>query len=357
MTQKVQTYSPAALAQAQYMIRALNAAAAMGAFDNDLGQKLGRSRADADETIALALQLEQMRTKVYEAQYPELKARTMFAVDTDIDPAAESFAWEETDHRGKFGRIRGGGLEGDLPSTGVESSKVTRTLASYGGIVKYSLLDVRRAAFMGKPLSTRLALAHRRAWEEKLDEVIAIGDSAEGIASGAVNRPAGTGATQTRTTAFTEAAWDATPVADTMLAELNTLVREYVLDAKETITPDSLALPLHIYMRANTTYFTDVAGGTVLNRFRQDNGFVRNVYSWDMLKASRNGDPDGTGKDRALLWNSSSDVCSTVIAQDFEVLAPQQVHFGFEIPAWGRTAGFVVYRPLGLRYATGLPTS
>jgi hypothetical protein len=354
--------SQTALRQAQYMMSVLNAAAAMGEFDAHFGLREGRrqvTRQDADETIALALQLEQMRTRVYETKYPELKARSMFAVETDIDPAAESFAWEETDHRGKFARIRGGGLEGDLQSVGVSSEKQTRSLASYGGIILYSLLDVRRAAFMGKPLSDRLGKASRRAWEEKLDEVVAIGDSSEGIATGATNRPTGTGATQTRSNAFTTAAWDDTPDADVMLAELHTLVRNFVLDSKETLVPDSMALPLHIFMRANTTYLTDWKGGSVLSRFAEDNGFIRRerIFSWDALKATRNGDPDSNSLDRALVWNSASDVCSTVIAQDYEILAPQQDLFGFKIPAWGRTAGFVVYQPLGLRYGTALPAT
>jgi hypothetical protein len=353
----IDRFSEESYAQARMIVAVLNGQAAMGAFDRDYGPKIGRQRADADETIALALQLEQMRASVYETLYPDLKCREMFPVQGDIDPGAQTFAWSESDVRGKFAAIAdNGGFVGDLTPVGVEESKQTRPIVSYGGIAHYSLQDLRRAAFMSKPLESRLLAGLRRAWEEKLDDVVSLGDPAQGIATGALNRPIGTGATQTRETAVTTADWaEATKSATAMLDDLMQLVREFVVDSREiqALSPDSLALPVHIYMRAATTYFTDVQGGTVLNRFIQDNGFVRNVYRWDNLKASFTGNASG----RALLWKKDPDICSVVIPQDFEVIAPQQHMFGFQVPAHGRTAGFVVYRPLGLRYLTGLPAT
>lgn len=343
-------FSRAALAQAQYLAAWLNSAAAMQiAHANGLDTR----RVDADETNMLALSLEQMRTQVYEADYPELKARALFPVESDIDPGADTFAYEENDHRGSFRRISGTGYAADPPTVETEAAKVVRTLESYGGSYVVTIQDLRRAAFSGRPLETRKAKACRRAWEEKLDQVAANGDAGTTIVSGAANRPIGTGATQTRETVFAGADWTpATANADAMLADLLLFVKEYVVDSRETQTPTDLALPLASYMLASQTYFADGTTDTVMARFLRDNGFVRNVHSWEALKAANHG-VEATS--RALLYKKDADAGAIVIAQDFEVFPPQIENFATKVLAHGRTAGFCVYRPLAFRYATGLP--
>lgn len=343
-------FSKAALAQAQFLAAWLNSTASMQwAQANGMEPR----RLDANETNMLALSLEQMRTRVYEADYPELKARTLFPIATDIDPGADTFAYEENDHVGKFKRISGLGRVKDLPTVEASATKVVRTLESYGGSFGYTIQDLRRASFSGRSLDVRKANACRRAWEEALDVVAAVGDPGSSITSGIANRALGTGASQTRNTAFGTAAWTpATVNADTMFADLMKIVKEFVVDSKETQHPTDLALPLAHYMLAAHTYFGDATTDTVLTRFLRDNGFVKRVHSWEALKAANHG---VEATDRALLYKNDSDAGEIVIAQDFEVFPPQVDGFATMIMAHGRTAGFCVYRPLAFRYGTALP--
>ncbi len=341
-------FSKAAHAQAQALVAWLNSAGVLHAP----GDLSGR-RADADETNMLALSLEQMRSKVYEASYPDLKARTLFPVSSDIDPGADSFAYEESDHVGSFRRIEGVGYADDPPTVETSATKVVRGLESYGGSFLITIQDLRRAAFSGRPLEIRKAKACRRAWEEKLDSVIGNGDVGSAIPKGIANRAIGTGASQTRETAVTEANWTpATVNADLMLASLMKSVKEFVIDSRETITPTDLALPVASYLLAAQTYMDDGTTDTVLVRFLRDNGYVRQAHSWEALKAANHG-IEATS--RGLLWAKDSDVGEIVIAQDFEVFPPQVENFATKVLAHGRTAGFCVYRPLGFRYISTLP--
>jgi hypothetical protein len=321
------------------------------------GEHSGR-RMDADETNMLALALEQMRTKVYEADYPELKARAMLSVASDIDTGAESFAYEETDEVGIAKVI----TNWAAPLPGVETSgrKLTQGIVSIGTGYTYSIQDMRRAAFAGRPLEARKAVAARRAFERKIDELAAIGgETTAGISKGVCNRTAGTGSGQVRSTAMTAAAWDSTPVAADMLADLQKLVSEFVTDGKELYEPKRLAMPLVHYMRALHTMFTDGRPESVLTRFLANNGFVKDVMPWNKLlgvagTGISDATPNGGDESRFLLMSGDPDVAELVIPQEFEVFGPQPINLAFQVACHGRTAGCVIYRPLGLRYGTGL---
>jgi hypothetical protein len=311
-----------------------------------------RRRLDADETNMLALALEQLRTRVYEAEYPELKGRMLVAVDSDIDSAAESFAYEETDEVGKARVITN--YADDFPTVETKSGKITYPVISLGDAYTYSIMDLRRAAFTGRPLEARKAMAARRAYERGLDDLIAFGSAADGIPDGICNRAVGTGAGQIRSTAMTAASWDSTPDALGMVADLNKAVAEMIADSRELHSPDTLVLPTLQFLRLSQTFTTDNKPESAKDRFLSSNGFVRQVVSWDLLRAV---DGASGNYSRGILMRKDADVHSVVIPQEFEVFAPQPKNLAFQVLCHGRTAGWIVYRPLGLRYLTGLPNT
>lgn len=334
---------PRSLAQARRIIDHLNDWA-------DAGHGEGPRRLDADETNMLALALEQMRSRVYETPYPELKARRFLPVASDVDPGAESFAYEITDEVGIAKVITN--YADDPPSVESKSTKVTHAVKSLGDAFHYSIQDLRRAAFSGRPLSTRKALAARRAYERGLDQIAAFGAPNDGIPDGICNRALGTGDAQIRNTAMTAAAWDSTPVAADMVADLNKAIAEMVSDSRETHPPDLLILPTLQYLRLAHTYTTDGSPESALERFLKSNGFVRRVEMWDLLKSV---DGSGGNFSRGLLAHMTPDVVELVNPSEFALLPPQPENFAFKVLGEGRTAGTCIYQPLGLRYLSGLP--
>lgn len=333
---------PRSLAEAREIVAVLNRKAD---FD-------GEKRLDADATNMLALSLEYMRAKVYDVDYPALKAREILSVETDVPAGAESFAYEEDDFRGNFRVLSGNGYAEDAPTQETQASKVVNSIIELGGSVIYTRADMRRAAMTGRDLTGRKLRALRMDAERALDTIAAFGNAAAGIASGIVNRPIGTAANQTRETVATAANWDATPDALGMLADANQAVADFVSDSVETRTPDTLVLPIQQYIRFSQTYTADANSEPAMARFLRSNGFVKRVIPWNLLNSVT-----GTGGNhsRGLLLESSPDVCSLVIPEEFNILPAEPQNWAFKVLASFRTAGTVVYRPLGLRYLTGLP--
>lgn len=311
----------------------------------------GAVRMDADETNMLALELEQMRSRVYEAEYPELKARRFIPVMSEIDPGAESFSWRELDYAGKAKVIRNYG--DDPPSVETKREKQTHSIVSLGDAFEYSLQDIRRAALSGQPLSARKAMAARRVWERGLDDIAALGAPEDGIATGLLNKTVGTGAGQIRGTAVTAAAWkDATLDADQMVKDLNGGVQGMIEDSAETQTPNLLLLSTANFLRLSHTRMSADNSETALEAFLRSNPWIEDVQPWNLLKGIDGASGDNT---RGLLMRRDADVVELVIPQEFEVLPPQARNYAFKVLAHGRTGGTVVYRPLGLRYLTGFP--
>lgn len=336
---------PVTVRQAARIVAFLNSDQSQAAPGEYAGQRL-----DADETNMLALALEDLRVRVYEAEYPALKARQLMAVASDVDTGAESFAYEETDEAGKAGVI--GNYTDPLPTVETKGQKKTRAILPIGVGYSYSVQDLRRAAFSGRPLEARKALAARRAFERKIDEIAAIGnESANGIATGICNHATGTGASQVRSTAMTAAAWDTTTVAADMLTDLNKLVSEYVVDAKEVVPEGlTLAMPTVHYLRAHHTFFNDNNPQSVAQRFLANNGFVSALVPWNMLLGV---DAAGT-ESRFLILPKDAEIAEIVLPQDFEVFGPFPLNLAFQVACHGRTAGSCIYMPTKLRYGTGL---
>lgn len=309
-------------------------------------------RMDADETNMLALQLEQMRSRVYEAEYPEIKARRILPVTNEVDPGADTFSYEETDFVGKAKVIRN--YADDPPSVETKASKVTHSVVSLGDGYHYSIQDIRRAAFSGKPLSGRKAIAARRVFERGLDDIAAFGAPDDGIADGILNRAVGTGAGQIRNTAMTTAAWlDASAVPATQVADLNKAVQEMIEDSAELYTPNVLCVSTAIHLRMLHTRMAADNAETVMEAFLRGNPWIEEVIPWNLLYQVDG--TSGNNDTRGLLMRRDPDVVELVIPQEFEVLPPQPKNYAFNVLAHGRTAGACIYRPLGLRYLTAFP--
>ena len=337
---------PRSVAQVNGIVSFIN-----GLVDSGV-ESAGRVRFDADETNMLALELEQMRARVYETDYPELKARRFIPVTNEVDTGAESFAYREDDYAGEAKVIRN--FADDPPSVETSSEKVVHSVLSLGDSYTYSIQDMRRAAFSGNPLSARKAIAARRVWERGLDSIAAFGAPGDGIPNGLLNKAVGTSAGQIRGSAIDTAAdWtDAGLNADNMVEDLNIAVREMITDSKETYTPNRLLLPTVHFLRLSHARMSADNSESAAEAFIRTNPWIEEIDSWDKLK-----EIDGTGgnNSRGLLYRADPEVLELVIPQEFEVLPPQVRNFAFKVLCHGRTAGTVVYKPLGLRYITGLP--
>jgi len=294
----------------------------------------GQRRLDANETAMLELQLEQLRAKTFDVIYAEQKARKFLPLITDVDPGAEFYAYAQTDEVGKAKIVTN--YADDIPSSEISTEKFVHQIVPVASAFEYSVQDMYRAAFTGVPLEARKGQAARRRVETEIDDIAATGNAAHNI-QGFINN------SNVEISASTGAVWTTNPTV--MLADLNKLVADAITAAQETVTFDTVLMPLAQYLLASQTLVDTQNPQTVLSAFKNANPQITLIDSWNVL--------DGAGesaKDRLVCYSRSPENVGLVIPLEFELRPPQAVNLAFKIIGHARTAGSVIYRPVSVRY-------
>lgn len=301
-------------------------------------------RMDVGETMALALQLESMRARVWEAKYPPVKARQYIPVASEDDPGADTVAYEVEEEQGQAKIITNNG--NDLSSVTTSNLKVTRPIVSVGVAFHYTLQDIRRASFMGKPLSARRAIAARRATDRRLETLAAFGSAVEGIADGLLNNGAvGIEALASAGTWATKVG--ANPAA--VLNDLNKLVASVITASQEAHVPDTVLMPTAQMLLISQTKLSADSDDTILTAFLRHNPWITSVDMWNVLAGA------GAGpSDRVIAYHRDQENLELVIPQEWEMLPPQPRGLSFEVPTHLRSAGTTIMRPLAIRYMDGV---
>ena len=58
------------------------------------------ARLDANESLFFARELETVKRKTFEVEYQEIKARSLFPMNTEADASDENFTWRQFDKIG-----------------------------------------------------------------------------------------------------------------------------------------------------------------------------------------------------------------------------------------------------------------
>jgi hypothetical protein len=306
-------------------------------------------RLDAKYTAALDQQLEFLRTKTYDVQYPELKARKLIPVDISVDSGAETISYQQWDSYGMAEIIAN--YANDLPMVDVKAEKFSTPVVSLGEAYQYSIQDLRRATMAGNSLDMRRATAVRRAIELKIDAIAATGDPKTQL-KGLINHP--NVAILTAATDGTSTRWvggRTTPKAPELIkADMNTTVSAIRVATLETQSPDTLLMPTTEFAHISDTSINNVTDISILKSFMNNGSWVTNVDSWYKLATA---DAAGTGP-RMDCYRRDPEILQLVIPQDFESLPPQAKNLTFVVNTHARIGGVVVYYPLAIEYMDGI---
>ncbi len=300
-------------------------------------------RADANETAAFARSLDVVETEMFEILYPELKGRKLVDVDTSINPGAKTFTYRTWDKFGMAKIVANGAT--DFPRVGLLGKEVTASLVSIGDSYGYSKDDLRHAAFMNLPLDTELAAAARTMIENKIDQMIATGDSEVNL-TGLINNAS----VPVLTTTELVGDWIATATPAQILADMMLIVGKVSTQTKRTMKANTLLLPDLEFEHVSATIVNALTGETILASFlrtMRERGQPMTVESYEYLALA---DSAGTGP-RAVAYQKDKRVVRFVIAQEFMQSAPQQNAFNFDIYCDARLGGAQWRNPLGGVYA------
>lgn len=300
---------------------------------------------DADQTVFFARELEHVKAKSYDKKYPELKARILFPVSYEAGPGAEAITFYSYDMFGIAKII--GTYANDLPRADVRGQKFTSPVHSVATSYGYTLQDIRAAAMANKPLEQRKANAARRAAEQKLNAVAYNGDATHNLPGLFANPNIPQNAVP-NTGSGSSTQW-ANKTPDQILLDLNNLANNIVATTYDTEHPDTIILPVAQYNYIASTARSQYSDKTILEYFKENNPYIKDVFSLNDLKGAGQGSTD-----MAVAYRRDPDVVTLEIPQDYEQLPVQEKGLEFLVPCHMRVGGLIIYYPLAFAIAYGI---
>lgn len=298
---------------------------------------------DASESVYFSQQLSQVKAQTYDIRYPNLKGRTFVPADNQVDPGAQTIVYHQYDQVGMAKIIAS--YADDLPRVDVRGKEFVAKVKSIGDAYGYSVQEIRAGARGAFPLQQRKAGVARRAIEEKIDSIIAVGDSANGLL-GLVNQPNallftvpnGAGASPT---------W-ALKTSDEILADLTNVAAYVVTQTKEVEVPDTIILPTTSYGLLTNRTIGYGSNTTIMQQFLATNPYIRNIESWAKLAGAGVG-----GTNRLVCYRRDPDALQVAIPVEFEQFDPQARGLEYVVPCHARCGGVLLYYPMSMAYADG----
>ena len=144
---------------------------------------------DAQTLPFFQRQVEQIMERTYERQFPELMGANgdVLPISSDIDPGADTYTWYMYEPTGLAKFIAAYGDQ-TLPEVSIKGAEQTNKVRDAGSQYHWTTKDIRRAAFAGLNLETRLVDAARRSHDQLLHTTMLWGRMDLGL-NGFINHP------------------------------------------------------------------------------------------------------------------------------------------------------------------------
>lgn len=132
---------------------------------------------DAAEAGAFLIsQLAYVEQEIFEVQRVPLQYAKLIPVTAEAGAAANSIVYQVMDWAGQFKRVSPNAR--DLPKVEVGYSQVTLNVANGGGSYEYNVQEMRESSYLRRPLNVGRAQAAYAAWQQHLNNVALIGETA-----------------------------------------------------------------------------------------------------------------------------------------------------------------------------------
>ena len=302
---------------------------------------------DASSSIFFRRELEFVKAKSYDVEYQDLMARQLFPVSSEAGAYAQIITFTTYDRVGMAQIISS--YAKDLPRadvTGVQESSPVRAI---GLSFAYTVDEIMTAQAVGKNLEQRRVNAVQRGSEETIDRIAWYGDAATGwpgflsnpnIPTGAVAPGAGSGTT-----------W-ASKTPGEILADVNNLFGLMYAATVKKERATRLLLPILQWNYIMSTPRSDNSDTTIAGYLVANSPWLTSL---DDIIAVPELDGAGTGgADMMVIYNPDPDKLTMEVPLELQFLPPQEIGLTFEVPAWAKTAGVIVYKPMSVRFAYGI---
>lgn len=303
----------------------------------------GHFRRDASETIYLSRQLLEMETTIYKEVFPALRGRE-FVPKSPMAQGAKFFGYREQTEYASAKIISD--MADDLPSVNVSRTEVQGRVYPLGDSFHYSLQDLSHAAYAGESLDTTLASAARLGIEQKIDQLLQVGDSAYSML-GLLNQ------TSTNTYVVPNGAlgsplWTQ-KTSDEILLDLNGIAKAAYVTTKGADMSTKMLLPLDSYELISTKPRSSTSDTTVLEFFLGTSRFVKSVEPWWPCDTA-----GALGVKRAVAYRPEVDAIFYKMPREFEMLPAEARNLTFVVNCWAEYGGVHARKPKTITYADGI---
>jgi hypothetical protein len=310
-------------------------------FEKEITEALDRGsmRFDAGETAFITRELLSIKSKVYQTEYPTLKALDFIPVSADNDVWAEAIAYQQSDGYGKAKIIANNAT--DLPRVGSIIGETNTPVRTIGAEYQYSWLDLARSARSRAPLVDRLAKRARKTIAEGIDYTMSFGDTESGLIGFTNNSNVHVGAATGNWSGLT---------AQQMYLDMITAVNLIQTNTNGIHQATGLLLPVSSYALAKRTPWSATGNSdlTVMKFFELNNPQVK-VDPWYLLETAGSGSVK-----RMVVYDKDADVVEAQLPLNYYEFAPQPTGIAFVIPCIARVGGVQVRFPKAMEYVDGL---
>ena len=316
-----------------------------------------KHHADSGDAAFMLLQLTSTMRSTYDIKYPDLIARQIFPLATEIDPGAEVFRWGQYDRMGQAQVITD--YSKDAPNVEVLVKEFWTRLVSTGASYQYSIQDIRKASMSGVPLETKKANAARRAQEELLERITCVGFSgAQGTPTtnssdavgiyGIANFP-----TLVANIYNTSVNWLTSSVS-AILTDLNYMQQKIFVNSLGIHKGTTLLVSTKMYaFLASTQRSITFTDDTLAQYIINSSPWLEEIIHWPMLNSVGRNQANSAAAGRMVLFDRNPENAALALPLDFEQLPPQPRNYAFIIPTHMRQGGITMRYPLAFQLCDG----
>lgn len=302
---------------------------------------------DANQTAFFARELEFIKAKTYDIEYPEFKAMQLIPVSTEAGPGAESITYQQYDQMGLAQIIAN--YAQDLPRADVKGKEFTTPIRSLGTSYGYSLQEIRAAQFASKNLEQRKANAARKAVEQQMNKIAWFGNEAFGL-QGFITNPNVTRGGVALNAANTSTKWE-NKTPDEILKDMNDLVNGIIDLTNGVEMPNTLLMPIKQWTHISTTARSSTSDTTIMEFFLRNSPAISSIEWVQELKGASQLSPD---EDIMIAYDRNPDKLTFEVPQMYEQFAAQERGLEFVVPAHARVSSVLVYFPLSISIGEGI---
>jgi len=325
---------------------AVRQSSALAGLSQDAGMRF--DSAD-DAAVWFARELDDIKAKTYDRQYPELNALRIFPVASSVNPGAETTTYYSYDIAGMAEFISD--YSDDLPRADVFGEPQTINIRPIGASYQFSTQDLRASRYSGKSLDARRGEAARKNIDRLINRIAWCGDEKRGLRGVlSANNQVPIWTPSLNSAGTSTRFINKTP--DEILADFSGALQYMSAQTNGVEVPDTIAIDQATYIYLATTPRSTLSDTTIL-KWLEDN--------LPGIKFERAGELQGTsdynpftGQNVMVIYKNDPDKLEIEIPLMFNQLPAEPRNLAFVINCEARIAGAIIYYPFSLLIVPGI---